>query len=73
MVNKYDFQESNIQLITGVNYQIHSNNTVTPFAVIEKGTANFNTLDPYASVVYISDYGLSVNVGGRLKCTQCVW
>ena len=67
LVNKYDFQESNIQLITGVNYQIHSNNTVTPFAVIEKGTANFNTLDPYASVVYISDYGLSVNVGGRLN------
>lgn len=67
LVNKYDFQEFNIQLITGVNYQIHSNNTVTPFAVIEKGTANFNTLDPYASVVYISDYGLSVNVGGRLN------
>ncbi|MDD7914180.1 TonB-dependent receptor plug domain-containing protein [Polaribacter ponticola] len=67
LVNKYDFKENNIQLIIGVNYQIHSNNTVTPFALIEKGVANFNTVDPYASVVYISDYGLSVNVGGRLN------
>lgn len=67
LVNKYEFQENNIQLITGVNYQIHSNNTVTPFAEIKKGVANFNTFDPYASVVYISDSGLSVNVGGRLN------
>ncbi|QNM86483.1 TonB-dependent receptor [Polaribacter pectinis] len=66
LVNKYEFSNQ-LQLITGVNYQIHSNNTVTPFATIEKGIANFNTIDPYASVVYISDYGLSVNVGGRLN------
>ena len=67
LVNKYKFSGVNIQLITGLNYQIHSNNTVTPFATIEKGIANFNTIDPYASVVYISNSGLSVNVGGRLN------
>ncbi|MEE9406621.1 MAG: TonB-dependent receptor plug domain-containing protein [Polaribacter sp.] len=67
LVNKYEFKKVNIQLITGVNYQIHSNNNVTPFGMIEKGIANFNTLDPYASLVYISDYGLSVNVSGRLN------
>ncbi|WP_299665365.1 TonB-dependent siderophore receptor [uncultured Polaribacter sp.] len=67
LVNKYEFSATNIQLITGLNYQIHSNNTVTPFGMIEKGIANFNTVDPYASIVYISDYGLSVNVGGRLN------
>ncbi|MFB1041114.1 MAG: TonB-dependent receptor plug domain-containing protein, partial [Polaribacter sp.] len=60
LVNKYEFSNQ-FQLITGVNYQEHSNNTITPFATIEKDIANFNTLDPYASVVYISDYGLSVN------------
>ena len=66
LVNKYEFSNQ-FQLITGVNYQEHSNNTVTPFATIEKDIANFNTLDPYASVVYISDYGLSANIGGRLN------
>ena len=66
LVNKYEFSNQ-FQLITGVNYQEHSNNTVTPFATIEKDIANFNTLDPYVSVVYISDYGLSANIGGRLN------
>lgn len=66
LVNKYEFSNQ-FQLITGVNYQEHSNNTITPFATIEKDIANFNTLDPYASVVYISDYGLSANIGGRLN------
>ncbi len=67
LVNKYEFSAVNIQLITGLNYQNHSNNSITPFATIEKDVANFNTIDPYASVVYISDYGLSVNIGGRLN------
>lgn len=66
LVNKYEFS-AQFQLITGINYQEHSNNTITPFATIDKEVANFNTLDPYASFVYISDFGLSVNVGGRLN------
>ncbi len=66
LVNKYEFSEK-IQLITGVNYQEHTNQTVTPFATIDKSVANFNTIDPYASIVYVSDYGLSVNIGGRLN------
>ena len=66
LVNKYEFSDS-FQLITGFNYQEHNNQTVTPFATINKNIANFNTIDPYASMVYISDYGLSVNVGGRLN------
>jgi vitamin B12 transporter len=66
LVNKHEFSEQ-LQLISGVNYQEHSNNSVTPFATIDKEVANFNTIDPYASVVYMSDFGLSVNVGGRLN------
>jgi vitamin B12 transporter len=66
LVNKYEFSNQ-FQLITGVNYQEHSNNTITPFGAIEKDIANFNTLDPYASAVYISNYGVSINVGGRLN------
>jgi len=66
LVNKYEFS-SKIQFIAGINYQEHNNNTITPFATIDKEVANFNTLDPYASLVYISDYGFSVNIGGRLN------
>ena len=66
LVNKYSFSEK-FQLITGFNYQEHSNETETPFGSISKDDANFNTIDPYASVVYISDFGLSVNLGGRLN------
>jgi len=67
LVNKYDFENTGIQMITGFNYQEHHNQTVTPFATIDKNVANFNTLDPYTSLVYISDFGLSANVGGRLN------
>jgi vitamin B12 transporter len=66
LVNKYEFS-SKFQLITGINYQEHSNNSITPFATIDKEVANFNTFDPYASFVYVGDNGLSINVGGRLN------
>lgn len=66
LVNKFEFSEK-FQLISGLNYQEHSNQTETPFATIDKDVANFNTIDPYASVVYIADFGLSVNVGARLN------
>lgn len=66
LVNKYEFSKQ-FQLITGINYQNHSNNSVTPFATIDREIANFNTLDPYASLVYISNYGVSVNFGSRLN------
>lgn len=66
-VNKYSFLDNKLQVITGVNYQEHKNYTKTPFSTITKDVANFNTVDPYASVVYISDYGFNVNVGGRLN------
>lgn len=66
LVNKYSFTD-NFQFITGFNYQEHTNQTVTPFGEISKDDANFNTIDPYASVVYITNFGLSVNLGGRLN------
>lgn len=67
VVNKYSFLDKKLQVITGVNYQEHKNYTKTPFSTITKDVANFNTVDPYASVVYVSDFGLNVNVGGRLN------
>ncbi|WNW02286.1 TonB-dependent receptor [Tenacibaculum sp. HL-MS23] len=67
LVNKYSFLDNKLQVIAGVNYQENKNYTKTPFSTITKNVANFNTVDPYASVVYISDYGFNVNVGGRLN------
>lgn len=67
LVNKFNFLEDKFQLITGFNYQEHSNNTTSPFGNIDKNIAHFSTKDPYASLVYISDFGLSATVGGRLN------
>lgn len=66
VVNNYKFS-SQFQIITGVNYQEHSNQSTTPFGSIDKNIANFSTLDPYLSAVFISEFGLSVNLGGRLN------
>lgn len=66
IANKYEFS-SNFQLITGVNYQKHENETTSDFGNIDSDLANFNTVDPYVSMVYITDFGLSVNAGGRLN------
>ncbi|MFY0604486.1 MAG: TonB-dependent receptor [Flavobacteriaceae bacterium] len=66
-VNKYNFLNDTFQLITGFNFQEHSNNTVSPFGNIDRNLAKYNTRDPYASLVYISDFGLSATVGGRLN------
>lgn len=67
VVNKYAFMDNKFQVITGFNFQEHKNETNTPFAQINKDVANFTTSDPYVSMVYISDFGLNVNAGGRLN------
>ena len=63
--NKLSFSEGKFQLITGLNYQKHNNNTISDFGNIDENLAHFTTIDPYATLVYLSDYGFNVNVGGR--------
>lgn len=65
LVNKFSFADDQFQLITGFNFQEHSNNTVSPFGNIDKNIANFRVNDPYASLVYVSDFGLSATAGAR--------
>mgnify|MGYP005989710045 CR=1 FL=1 len=67
LVNRLSFSEGSYQLITGINYQKHNNKTISDFGNIDKDLANFNTVDPYVSLVYNSSYGLNVNVGSRLN------
>ena len=65
-VNKYEFTK-NFQLITGINYQKHENESISDFGNIDPDLANFNVVDPYMSAVYITDFGLSINAGSRLN------
>ena len=65
-VNKYEFTK-NFQLITGINYQKHENESISDFGNIDPDLANFNVVDPYVSAVYITDFGLSINTGSRLN------
>jgi len=66
LVNNYKFSDK-IQVITGVNYQKQSNQTNNPYATIEDDLANYNTLDPYISVVYNAPSGFNINAGTRLN------
>src|SRR5690606_12304032 len=58
LYNKYIFGER-WHTILGVNY-------IKDRAEFSDG-AEFELVDPYANVVYVSDFGLNLNVGGRLN------
>ncbi len=65
-INKYDFSDK-AHLILGLNYQDFDNQTNTPFGNIDKEIANYNTIDPFASVVFTWENGLNLNAGLRLN------
>ena len=56
--NKYTFSD-NIYTIVGLNYGDYK----SAFAAEE----SFTSTDPYTNVVYVTDFGLTLNVGGRLN------
>ncbi len=66
IVNNYKFSNE-IQLITGLNYQKQSNLTNSPYGNIEDDLANYNTIDPYATVIYNLKSGFNINAGVRLN------
>lgn len=66
IVNDYKFSEK-IQLITGVNFQDQSNQTNSPYGNIDEDLANYNTVDPYFTVVYNAASGFNINAGARLN------
>ena len=66
IVNDYKFSDES-QLITGLNYQEQSNLTNSPYGNIEDDLANYNTVDPYATVVYNLESGFNINAGIRLN------
>ncbi|MCK0157691.1 TonB-dependent receptor [Cellulophaga sp. F20128] len=56
--NKYNFNNA-FYTILGVNY-IHDETEYV-------ATQDFSIVDPYANVVYVSDFGLNLNVGARFN------
>ena len=58
LYNKYVFDKT-FYTIVGVN-RIENMATFT-------NNVSFNILDPYANLVYVSDFGLNMNVGARLN------
>ena len=64
--NKYNFSKS-LFLVTGTQYQFFDMSSGTPYGNIAKEMAKFNMIDPYLTGVYISNFGLNVNVGSRLN------
>jgi vitamin B12 transporter len=71
--NKYNFN-NRFYTVLGINIQ---ENTMESFSIpfggttfeqsINPETASFSIIDPYANVVYTSDFGLSINAGVRLN------
>ncbi|MFK5959152.1 MAG: TonB-dependent receptor [Lutibacter sp.] len=66
VVNNYKISDK-FQIIAGVNYQKQSNQTNSPYGNIEDNLANYNTIDPYFTVVYNATSGFNINTGARLN------
>jgi vitamin B12 transporter len=66
LFNKYAFS-SQIYAIVGIQAQYFDMTQEDAYTNIEKEDAKFNIIDPYATVVYNSSFGLNVNVGARMN------
>lgn len=71
--NRYNFNDK-FYTVLGLNFQDNQMESFTiPFGEtafsqsINPEQAQFSIIDPYANAVYISEYGLNLNVGARLN------
>jgi vitamin B12 transporter len=66
LFNKYNFSKQ-VFLILGTQFQFMDMEEETVYENISNKQANFNVVDPYATVVYNSSFGLNLNAGARLN------
>uniref|UniRef100_UPI004049505D TonB-dependent receptor plug domain-containing protein n=1 Tax=Flavobacterium sp. TaxID=239 RepID=UPI004049505D len=66
LFNKYKFSNQ-IFAIIGVQAQYFDMSQFDAYNNVTKEIAKFNIIDPYATVVYNSNFGLNVNAGARLN------
>ena len=64
--NKYTVIKD-LFVIIGGQFQFHEMSNGSQYGTIEKELAKFNMIDPYASFVYNSNFGLNINAGARLN------
>jgi vitamin B12 transporter len=62
--NKYEFSKQ-FFVVLGTQFQFQEMDSKTPYDAIAAEAAKFNTIDPYVTAVYNSDFGLNLNVGVR--------
>ena len=66
LFNKYTFSNQFFAII-GVQTQYFDMTQEDAYTNIEREGAKFNIIDPYATVVYNSNFGLNVNAGARMN------
>ena len=66
LFNKYTFSNQFFAIV-GVQAQYFDMTQEDAYTNIERETAKFNIVDPYATVVYNSNFGLNVNAGARMN------
>lgn len=66
MFNKYNFSKA-FFLVLGTQFQFMDMQEETVYENISNSNANFNVIDPYATAVYYTNFGLNINAGARLN------
>lgn len=66
VVNKYAIA-SDLQLISGLNYQFFDMNSVTPYGGVNQESTKFNLVDFYVTSVWNAPSGFNINLGSRLN------
>jgi vitamin B12 transporter len=66
LFNKYNFSKQ-IFLILGTQFQFMDMLEESAYESITNTQANFNVFDPYATLVYNSNFGLNINAGARIN------
>lgn len=66
LFNKYTFSNQFFAIL-GVQGQYFDMTQVDAYTNIEKEAAKFNIIDPYATVVFNSNFGFNINAGARLN------
>lgn len=64
--NKYNFSKQ-LYLVLGIQYQYFDMTQNDAYTDVTREGAKFNLLDPYATLVFHSNFGLNINVGTRFN------
>ena len=64
--NKYSFNNQ-LFIVVGTQYQYFDMTQKDAYTDVAREEAKFNLIDPYATLVYNSDFGFNLNVGSRFN------